>query len=74
MLEHENLRKRVLVLENVVRYLMAIVIETMPPRAAENIDRLGWEWNKELDSLDAELKAEAASTENGQRGSGGDAA
>jgi hypothetical protein len=69
MSEHENLRKRVHVLEITMRHLMAIVIETMPQRFAQSINELGLAWNEELDKLDAELTVESASNENGQRGS-----
>jgi hypothetical protein len=69
MSENEYLRKRIQSLEITVRSLMAIVVDTLPPVAANDINRLTWEQDKALDELDAEFKAESASNENGQRGS-----
>lgn len=60
MSEYEYLLKRQAIAEQVVRALIMTVMEMMPPSLAERVDRLGWNWDKEIDALDAELHASIA--------------
>jgi hypothetical protein len=45
--------ERLALAEVVLRRVMAVVMELMPPNAQAAINRLGWEWDKEIDALDA---------------------
>jgi hypothetical protein len=60
MTEHEYTLKRLHLAEAALRSVMAIALETLPPRLAEALNRMGLEWDKGLDVLDAQLKSEAA--------------
>lgn len=48
-----------------LRALMATVIEVLPPRLGDELNRMGWEWDKALDALDSEFKSKSPAQEPG---------
>jgi hypothetical protein len=45
--------ERLYLAETVLRRVMAVVIEMMPPNAQAAINQIGWQWDKEIDALDS---------------------
>lgn len=54
MKTEEYLRRRLHLAEEALRYLMAIVIEQSSPNSQALIQRMGFEWDQQLDRLDSE--------------------
>lgn len=53
----DYLLKRLGALERAVRSLMAASMQMMPPSLADSISRIGWQWDEELDAINAERAA-----------------
>jgi hypothetical protein len=60
MSETEYLKRRLAIAEEGLRRVMMVVMQQLPPYAANNLNDVGRGWDQALDNLDAEANRAAA--------------